>query len=203
MNPLSRRLLPLFLFFLTLVGGCAGPKASFILLPEENRPTGEVTVQNQKGAERLTRPFESVAVEGGGREPGRPVQLDPAAVREQYRALLEALPQPPVHYQLYFEFGSARLLRESERLLPEIARVVNARRPAEISVVGHADTVGTIEFNYNLGLRRATTVAEKLTALGAAPVRVDAASRGKNDPQVKTPDETAEPRNRRAEVTVR
>lgn len=203
MNPLLCRLLPIFLLFLTLVGGCAGPKASVILLPEENRPTGEVTVQNRKGAERLTRPYESVRVEGARLQPSRPVRLDPAAVRAEYRTLLENLPPPPVHFLLYFEFGSVELLPESERLLPEIARVIGARRPAAVSVVGHADTVGTLEYNYNLGLRRATAVADKLSTLGAVPVRVDAASHGEQDPQVKTPDETPEPRNRRVEVTVR
>ncbi|GFO66686.1 hypothetical protein GMLC_02650 [Geomonas limicola] len=203
MNPLPRQLHLFLFFFLVVSGGCAGPKASFILLPEENHPAGEVIIQNRQGDERLTRPFQSVEVEGTHREPSPPVQLDPASVRQQYGGLMASLPQPPLHYLLYFEFGSAQLLPESEQLLPEIARAVNARRPAEVSVEGHADTVGTLEYNYNLGLRRATAVAERLAALGAAPVRVDAASRGKNDPQVKTPDETPEPRNRRAEITIR
>ena len=116
---------------------------------------------------------------------------------------MSAMPLPPVHYLLYFKLGSAELLPDSRLLLPAIAEVIKGRHPAQVSVVGHTDTVESAEYNYQLGLLRARAVSELLASHGAAPARTEISSRGKTDLLVKTPDQTLEPRNRRAEVTVR
>jgi len=116
---------------------------------------------------------------------------------------MAAMPAPPVHYRLNFKLGTAELLPASQLLLPEIARAIKERHPAQLIVVGHTDTVESAEYNYQLGLQRAKAVSERLASHGAAPVRIEISSRGKTDLLVKTPDQTLEPRNRRAEVTIR
>jgi outer membrane protein OmpA-like peptidoglycan-associated protein len=115
---------------------------------------------------------------------------------------MSAMPLPPVHYLLYFKLGSVELLPESRLLLPEIAGVIKERHPAQLSIVGHTDTVESVTYNYQLGLLRARTAAELLASHGAAPASSEISSRGKTDLLVKTPDQTLEPRNRRAGVTI-
>jgi outer membrane protein OmpA-like peptidoglycan-associated protein len=116
---------------------------------------------------------------------------------------MSAMPLPPAHYRLNFKLGSAELLPASQLLLPVITKAIKERHPAQLIIVGHTDTVESAEYNYQLGLQRARTVSERLVALGAAPMIVEISSRGKTDLLVKTPDQTLEPRNRRAEVTIR
>jgi outer membrane protein OmpA-like peptidoglycan-associated protein len=115
---------------------------------------------------------------------------------------MSSMPLQPVHYLLYFKLDSAELLPDSQLLLPVIARVIKERHPAQLSVVGHTDTVESAEYNYQLGLLRARAVSVQLASHGAAPASIGISSRGKTDLLVKTPDQTLEPRNRRAEVTV-
>jgi outer membrane protein OmpA-like peptidoglycan-associated protein len=73
----------------------------------------------------------------------------------------------------------------------------------EIVVIGHTDRVGTLEYNDKLSLKRADVVRAALVAAGVPPGQIDIAGRGEREPAVATPDEIAEPRNRRVEIMVR
>ena len=193
-----------------MLSGCAtrsagpiGGRSQIVLLPEGGRPSGVVTVETAGGSQVLDQSWQSVEIDGTRGRPAGPVVLEAAAVKKAFGPVMATMPAPPVHYLLFFQLGSSELLPDSQLLLPEIAKVIKERAPAQLSVVGHADTVGSVEYNYRLGMQRAVAVVELLATQGARPAGVETSSRGKKDLLVKTPDHTLEPRNRRAEVTVR
>ena len=190
------------------LSGCATPRQSarpsvIVLLPEGDRPSGVVTVSNAGGTQVLNQSWQSVQISGDRGGPSTPVLLEQKAVRGAFSPVLAAMPAAPVHFLLYFRLDSADILPQSQALLPEIVKVLRERAPAQLAVVGHTDAIGSVPHNYRLGLRRAAAVVEQLASLGAAPASTETSSRGKADQQVKTPDQTPEPLNRRAEVTVR
>jgi peptidoglycan-associated lipoprotein len=198
-----RHLLPSLIFIVTvLLSGCAAQKSVIVLLPEDGKVSGEITVVNAQGSQVLSRSWQSVEIAGSQGRPARPVVLDEPAVQGVFGGVMSAMPLPPVHYLLYFKLASAELLPDSHLLLPVIAKAIKDRHPAQLSVVGHTDTMGTAEYNYQLGLLRARSVPELLASHGAAPASVETSTRGSSDLLVKTPDQTLEPRNRRTEVTV-
>ena len=82
-------------------------------------------------------------------------------------------------------------------------RAVGQRAAADVTVIGHTDTTGTAAANSALGLKRATAVRALLVAAGLDQAVVETASHGEADLLVPTPDDTAEPRNRRVEITVK
>jgi outer membrane protein OmpA-like peptidoglycan-associated protein len=199
-----RHLCPFFCFFVSvlLLSGCAAQKSVVVLLPEDGKVSGEVTIVNPQGSQVLSQSWQSVEIAGSQGRPASPTVLDKETVREVFGGILSTLPLQPVRYLLYFRFNSSELLPDSQLLLPEIAKTIKERLPAQLSVVGHADTAGTFEYNYQLGLQRARAVAELLKSQGAVPASVEASSRGETELLAPTPDETPEPRNRRAEVRV-
>jgi outer membrane protein OmpA-like peptidoglycan-associated protein len=199
-----RYLLLLLCFIITmLLSGCAAQHSVIILLPEGDGVSGEVRVENALGSQVLNRSWQSVEIAGPLELPERPVVQDETAVRNVFGEIMAAMPAPPVHYRLNFKLGTAELLPASQLLMSAIARAIKERHPAQLIVVGHTDTVESAEYNYQLGLLRAKAVSELLASHGAAPVRIEISSLGKTDLLVKTPDQTLEPRNRRAEVTIR
>jgi len=203
-NACNRRLFVTFcLMAALLLAGCAGEKSLVVLLPEDGKVSGEVTVENAHGSRVLNQSWQAAEIRGADARPATPVMMDESAVQRIFGEVLSAMPLPAVHYILFFRLDSAELLPESQFLLPEILKDVNARKPAELSVVGHTDTMGSAEYNYRLGLLRARSVPDLLLSLGAAPAIIETLSRGEADLLVKTGDRTPEPRNRRAEVTMR
>lgn len=187
---------------LTLLAACAStpaPTSSVTLLSgEPGANVGAVAVFDPKsGAEQGSLTAENTQTALGGKIVVKPA--DP----KLYAALTDTLPPPPARFTLYFLEGTTKLTPESE---PELKKVFDeiAKRPgAEVQITGHTDTVGKDGDNDMLSLKRARDIREALIAQGLNPTISRAVGRGKRELLVPTPDNTAEPRNRRVEITVR
>ena len=70
-------------------------------------------------------------------------------------------------------------------------------------MTGHTDRVGSEADNDRLSLQRAEAVRAMLIQRGINSSFLRAVGRGEREPLIPTPDEQAEPRNRRVEVIVR
>jgi outer membrane protein OmpA-like peptidoglycan-associated protein len=95
------------------------------------------------------------------------------------------------------------LTAESEAELAAITLEIASRPAFEVMVIGHTDTVGGLEANDKLSLRRAAAVRDILIAAGVPGEKIELAGRGERETLVKTGDEVAEARNRRVEISVR
>jgi outer membrane protein OmpA-like peptidoglycan-associated protein len=196
------RILAVCFALLFLSSACASSRDVIVLLPDEQGKTGAIIVSGEGGEQILSEPRQAVSVKPGT-APGKPFRLPEKEVRTLVGPALEALPQPPIQFILYFEHDTARLTGKSAKQVDDVLRTIRERAPVDISVVGHTDTLGSREYNYRLSLKRAQAVADILTAKGVDPSIIDITSHGKDNPLIPTGDQVAEPRNRRVEVTVR
>jgi len=200
---------------LCLSAGCAathakpsGPApppapALIALLPDpETHVTGRIRVSNEFGSIDLSTPRASLQTKASA-APGPMTTLTDDEVSRYFGEALAALPPPPRHFVLQFEFESDTLTRASAALVPEIFAAVKTLAVPEVMIVGHTDTMGDRKSNVALGLKRATAVRTILERAGLNPSLVDVTSHGEGDLRVKTRDNTPEPRNRRVEITVR
>ncbi len=185
-----------------LVTGCAHKNYVVLLDDGSGRPSA-VVVTTAGGTQEITETWHGCEIEPGDVAPGAPFVVEEAEVRREFGAAIDAQPPPPVHFTLYFESDGTKLTAESEAELPRVLEAIRSRPTADASAIGHADRMGDDAYNDRLARRRAEAIRERLVAMGVAPALVEATSHGENDPLVKTPDGTAEPRNRRVEVIVR
>jgi outer membrane protein OmpA-like peptidoglycan-associated protein len=177
--------------------------AQVVLLPDpEGGTVGRVTVSTPSGSVDLVAPRDSTRIVVN-RPPSPVTPISEAEVTRIFGDALAALPPPPRHFVLYFRFESDELTDQSRALLPEILESVKNRPAPDVVVIGHTDTTGASERNYQLGLRRAHMIRNLLVANGLDPSFVDETSHGEANLLVPTKDETSEPRNRRVEITVR
>jgi len=188
----------LFLFVL----GCA-KKTTVILMADPDGHVGEVTVQSDKGSVEISKAAQSTVVAGKESVPSAPKILSAEDIDRQYSKILAALPDPPIHFILYFKRDTTVLTKESTALIPDVLRTIQERKSENISVIGHSDTVGDSGYNMQLSTRRAHAVTSLLIKNGVNRDSLKATSHGENNPLIKTPDNTLEPRNRRVEVVVR
>jgi len=173
-----------------------------VLLPDAAGKTGAIVV-SAGGSERLlTEPRQAVTVAPGA-APGAPFVMTDEEVRRVAGPALEALPQPPARFVLYFDNDSTSLTKQSRARVGEVMRTIRERHSPDVSVVGHTDTVGGKGYNDRLSLRRARAVAALLAAQGVKRSSMEIVSHGKSNPLVPTGDQVPEPRNRCVEVTVR
>ena len=194
----------LLLFSFPVLFAACGLKGqtTVILLPQDNGHAGAVLVQNQRASTRLDTPytFSRVASETAGFVVEK---AEPEKVKSTYARLLAAEPPGPVHFILYFDMDAVTLTPASENLLDKIMQSTKEREPCEISIIGHADSMGTPDYNIALSLKRARAVAKILSRYDTEPRQISIQGFGEYDLLVSTPDETPEPRNRRVEIMIR
>lgn len=174
-----------------------------VLMPNpEDGAVGRVGISNQAGSVELGAARESTRVRPG-EAPAPGAILDQADVARVFGPALAVVPEAPRHFNLYFDLGSDTLTAESRTLAEEIASVVGSRTAPDVTVIGHTDTTDQAAANIALGLRRANLIRDLLVKAGLDPSLIEVASHGESDLLVPTPDNTAEPKNRRVEVSVR
>lgn len=191
----------LMMLFLT---ACSAPKKNlFVLVPDPDGKTGQIAVENQGGTLLIDKPWHVSEVKDPVTPPTPSRLMEEKEIQNIFGAALSAQPLQPVIYILNFKTGGSDLTEESEKKLPEILATVTNRKSSDISVVGHSDTVGTKEINYEISFKRAQRVKEILIGMGADPLLISTDSHGEDNLLVKTQDEVDEPKNRRVEVTIR
>ena len=125
----------------------------------------------------------------GGSSPGGDEMADPAV-----QALFD---------DVLFSFDSYRLAPADRRRLTETGRFLRGRPTWTLLIEGHCDERGDAAYNLALGEKRALTVREFLASTGVAPGRLSTVSYGEERPLVRTHDEDAWARNRRAHFRIR
>ncbi len=175
----------------------------FVIMPEADGRIGRIEVATEKGSQILDRPWQTTEMTRVDRLPGEPKTLDEETVRAMFREALDARPDPPVSYRVFFHTGRTEMTAASGRTIQEVIEAIEARKPHEITVSGHTDTVGPIAYNRTLSLNRARAVADFLVSRGVKQALIEITYHGKENPFIPTPDGVAEPRNRRVEITIR
>ncbi len=107
---------------------------------------------------------------------------------------------------LYFEFDEDAVSVRSSRQLRIVADILRADPSRRIKINGHADALGTDQYNEGLSSRRAEAIREKLVEFGVGRDQVEITAFGEAMPRRPNfnPDGTDNPdnrsQNRRAEV---
>jgi peptidoglycan-associated lipoprotein len=126
--------------------------------------------------------------------PGPVTALPPAALPPSLRSALR---------DINFEFDQYNLTDEGKKTLDELGQALKANPQFAVTIEGHADERGTVEYNLALGEQRAQAVKAYLVALGIDASRVDTISYGEQRPIDAGHDELSWAINRRAHFLVR
>lgn len=104
-------------------------------------------------------------------------------------------------YDLYFDFASATLRPESDKVLSEIAQVMRQHPDWKLSVEGHTDNIGGDASNLELSKQRSAAVVQALSARYDIPAtRFTTAGFGSSRPVDTNDTLEGRARNRRVEL---
>ncbi|GAA4301881.1 OmpA family protein [Aestuariibaculum suncheonense] len=109
--------------------------------------------------------------------------------------------------KLLFKSGSYNVTSQAKDVLAKVAKVVNSKPDFECMVEGHTDNVpyksnGVILDNWDLSVKRATSVVRVLEDLGVNPSQLVAAGRADYVPLVENNTAENRARNRRTRILV-
>lgn len=171
---------------------------------EDGKSTGAVAVLDPKtGAERGELRQSDFEVRNN-----RFVKaVKPRKARKRgFDTLFGLMPKAPMVRELKFETGTTIVTDESRPALVELLDLwQRSREVSEIQIIGYTDTVGTLEENDALSLRRAEAVRAMLASEGFQFTDENSRVTGRGERELlnPTPDETDDQGNRRVLVIIR
>ena len=172
-----------------------------VVMPSADGHLGLVVVERGDQRAVLDGPYAASRIVNGSAPTAE--RLTAADVKAEFASALQALPDRPKTFLVYFQEGTDELTAESRVEFEKILAELRERASPDVQVIGHTDRVGNLQYNDRLSLQRAERVRGELIKLGIPADRIEAAGRGEREPLVATDDEVAEPRNRRVEINVR
>jgi outer membrane protein OmpA-like peptidoglycan-associated protein len=138
------------------------------------------------------------------RTPVQVLQIPDQQTREA-DSLMRLKASMPEGISIYFEFNDARFKPDPQtgNVVSEFKVWLDKYPGSMILVSGNTDIVGTPEYNYELGLKRAQVVGKYLEGLGIPASRIITESQGEKNPAAGyiTPEGRA--KNRRTEITLK
>jgi outer membrane protein OmpA-like peptidoglycan-associated protein len=119
-----------------------------------------------------------------------------ADVRSTKRGVVINLPD------ILFEFDRYALTGEARRTIGEISGVLRDVKNRSISVEGHTDSIGTVRYNKQLSLNRASSVKRELVKRGIPGGQMAVRGYGEGAPIATNNTEMGRSRNRRVEIII-
>jgi len=161
--------------------------------------TVQLTPTEQKQAQALQR-GEDIQ---GNRDKKTGITEEELAGRDKTKewSLKEIMENAPLK-DIYFEFDSYTIKPYYLPKLDEIGNWLKKYKDIKITVEGHCDERGTIEYNLALGQKRAETVKNYLVNMGVDQTSIKAVSFGKELPAESGHGEEAWAKNRRASFKI-
>ncbi len=101
---------------------------------------------------------------------------------------------------IFFDYDSNAVKEEYRTLVAAHARYLTQNKNAKMIIQGNTDERGSREYNLALGQRRADSVKQMMTVLGAEAPRVETVSFGEEKPRGQSGTEASFAENRRADI---
>ena len=184
-----------------LLSACSTTKELVVLLPGEDGQVGAVAIAEPQRITLLDTALGAAKIDTQGRVTKG--TLSEEDVKRTFAEALAARPPRALSFTLYFVEKSTEIMPDSRAILDALLAEVAKRQAVEVQITGHTDRLGKVEDNDRLSMQRAEAIRDVLIKNGLHASFIRAVGRGEREPLIPTPDEQAEPRNRRVEVIVR
>jgi peptidoglycan-associated lipoprotein len=109
---------------------------------------------------------------------------------------------PPALNPIYFDFDKAVIHTDDATALEAIGQYLLRHVDRVVTIAGHCDERGTVEYNIALGDRRAVAARDFLVRIGVDGTRIKTISYGEARPADPGHDEQAWAKNRRDELQI-
>jgi len=105
---------------------------------------------------------------------------------------------------VYYDFDKAvfNTNSQTENTFAKSIEFLKDNTNANISIIGHADNIGSVKYNQDLGLRRAQNIKDYFEVRGVSANKLFLDSKGETSPEVDNNTIAGRAKNRRTVITI-
>jgi outer membrane protein OmpA-like peptidoglycan-associated protein len=133
------------------------------------------------------------------------VQTIPETLTSEADSLMKLKASMPKNLQIYFEFNETKFKPDlqTDNSIAPFKAWLDKYSGSMLFVTGHTDLVGTTDYNFELGLKRAQIVEKYLENQGINANRMITESKGKTEPAADYLTEEGRAKNRRTVISIK
>ena len=103
---------------------------------------------------------------------------------------------------ILFQFDRAELTNNARRTISEVSEVIKTVKDRHISIEGHTDSIGSVQYNKQLSRKRAQNVSNELSYKGVPLRQISVIGYGEGAPIATNNTDRGRARNRRVEIII-
>jgi outer membrane protein OmpA-like peptidoglycan-associated protein len=129
----------------------------------------------------------------------------PKTMTNEADSLMKIKASMPENLLIYFEFDKTKFNPDpqNENSVTEFKAWLEKYPQSVLLVTGHTDMVGTIEYNYDLALKRAEIVGKYVESKGINSGRMVVSSKGETEPAADYLSHEGRAKSRRTEISLK
>ena len=133
------------------------------------------------------------------------VQAIPETSTREADSLMKIKAAMPKNLLIYFEFNDSKFKPDpqTDNSISEFKTWLEKYPQSMVTVIGHTDLVGTADYNFKLGLKRAQVVGKYLENQGVNATRMIMDSKGSTQPAAEYITAEGRAKNRRTEISIK
>lgn len=179
------------------ITGCSSQQSNLMVTPYVSIKHESVNVLTSNKAEQLRNSWKE-DVNEKSHSITRETQVAMAIVDAVDDDIEPILAHQPINKTVYFQFSRDKVRTSFDDMLKKNATYLKQNLASRLLVVGFTDEKGSVDYNYDLGQRRADNVCKELVKLGVRTVQLTCESYGETHPADSAHTNEARTRNRRA-----
>lgn len=98
-----------------------------------------------------------------------------------------------------FDFNESTLLESSKSQLDKLAKIMLESQDLNVEIIGHTDSIGSVDYNLELSMKRAISVGEYIVSQGVSASRMQYFGKGASEPIAPNNTDAGRVQNRRIE----
>jgi outer membrane protein OmpA-like peptidoglycan-associated protein len=116
----------------------------------------------------------------------------------------EAILESPGNYTVYHAFDRSEILADPnfDSYIEQLKAFIGQAEGTSLNVIGHADHIGSENYNFNLGSRRSGSTKDYLVKMGVTDQVIKVSSRGESAPAASNDTDEGRAKNRRTEIQI-
>ena len=179
-----------------IMTGCSSQQSSVMFTPYVNVPHESASMIASNKANQLRNSWKE-DINKKSQSITRNTQIAMAIVDAVDDDIEPVLSHQPINKTVYFKFSRDKVRKPFTTMLDKNAAYLKQNLSSRLLVVGFTDKRGSVDYNYDLGQRRANNVCKALVDLGVRPVQLTCESYGETHPADSADTNEARARNRR------
>ena len=115
-----------------------------------------------------------------------------------------AITESPGNYTVYHAFDRSEILADQgfDSYIRQLTAFIGQSDGSTLNVVGHADHIGSENYNYALGSRRAGSTRDYLVRMGVSAQVIKVSSKGESAPAASNDTDEGRAKNRITEIQI-